>query len=1034
MTPLEPGSHLLHFQVEVKLGEGGMGEVYRAVDTKLGRPVAIKVLPSWATAEIEAAARFRQEARLASALNHPHIVTIYSVEKADSCEFIVMELVEGQTLLQIAKAQPSEYAQVLAWVEQVADALGAAHAIGLIHRDIKPSNILITREGRAKIADFGLAKRLHSRASDLDTTVGITRPGHVLGSPAYMSPEQVRGEQLDGRTDIFSLGIALYEALTGRRPFLGATVLAVANAIATEEPAPVTRFRPDIPTAVDQIIALALAKSPAERFSDANEFARELRALLDGAVGQRVTSTMQRVRAERVPNNLPAQLTSFVGRERECSEVKNLLSTARLVTVIGVGGCGKTRLAIQVASELLAELQGGAWLVELGALADPTLVPQAAAGALGVREVPGSSLLATLADSIGQKSLLLVLDNCEHLAGACAALAESLLRACPNLRILATSQEPLGTAGEIAWRISTLSVPDVRVALPRTKEEAERFDAVRLFVERAAASHGSFSLTDSNAATVAQICHRLDGIPLAIELAAVRVKVLAVDGILGRLEDRFQLLTGGRRTALPRQQTLRAAVDWSYELLTQKERSLLNRLGVFAGGCSLEAVEAICAWGELEKDGTLDLLTHLVDKSLVGPHEGSDGAMRYSLLETIRAYARERSVDGGEWDALEERHASSFLDLAERIEPKLQGPDQALWLDQLEDEHDNLRQAIQHFASRHEADHTQRLCGALWRFWWVRGNWREGRDYLEDALALDSASRRTIIRSKALRAAAVLARGQGDFDAAQAFLGESLEIAREKGDRAGIAAALFELGNVANEHLRLDEARSLYEECLSIRREIGDRTGIALALHNLAVVAEAGQDFVNAGKLYEEALSLHRDLGNRGMEANTLNGLGFVAVAIGDLAGAQQRHEQALSILREIDDRRGIAFSLRELGSILVARDDLAGAGACLGECMIIMRDLGDRQGLAATMEACAGVAAAAGKAETAFQLSGAAAALREAIGSPLSQTELELFEAKLAPARVAIGEDAARHAFEDGKGLPSGDAIAIASEFGSEG
>ena len=750
-----------------------MGEVYRAVDTKLGRPVAIKVLPAWATAHQDAARRFREEARLASALNHPHIVTIYSVEEAGAYEFIVMELVEGETLLHIAKRQPSNFVEVLNWGAQVADALGAAHAIGLIHRDIKPSNILITREGLAKVADFGLAKRFQTSGAtgDAETAVRLTQPGQIVGSPAYMSPEQVRGERLDGRTDTFSLGIALYEP-DRPAPVRGTTPLAVAYAIATADPTPVTQHRPDLPPAIDRMIARALAKDPGDRYADAAALARALRALRDGTDSERVTVTTSPVPPGRAQTNLPGQITRFVGRQRECGEVKSLLSRARLVTVIGVGGCGKTRLAIQVASELLAELPAGAWLVELGALADPTLVPQVTAGALGVREEPGRPLAVTLADWIHSKSILLVLDNCEHLAGSCAALAESLLQTCPNLRILATSQEALSAEGEITWRIPTLSVPDVRAALPTTKEEAERYESVRLFVERATAALGSFALTDANAATVTQVCQRLDGIPLAIELAAVRVKVLAVEGIFSRLEDRFQLLTGGRRTALPRQQTLRAAVDWSYELLVPKEKTLLNRVGVFAGGCTLEAVEAVCAWGELERGDMLDLLSHLVDKSLVNAHEGSDGAMRYALLETIRAYARERAVAAGEWVELEERHASSLLALAEKIEPELQGPAQGRWLDRLEEEHDNLPGHPFVCGSAHGGGEAQRLCGSLWRFWWVRGNWKEGRDRLETALALQGTPSRTMTRANALRAAAVLARA-GDFDAAQALLGRA---------------------------------------------------------------------------------------------------------------------------------------------------------------------------------------------------------------------------------------------------------------------
>ncbi len=1032
---LDPGGSLLHFRIEAKLGQGGMGAVYRAVDTKLGRPVAIKVLSPGTVSSPDADRRFREEARLASALNHPHIVTIYSVEESEGREFIVMEYVEGETLLERARRQPLDGADLLDLGIQVSEALAAAHALGLVHRDIKPGNILIDKQGRAKVTDFGLAKRIEltSDAPDPTATLArLTQSGLIMGTPAYMSPEQTRGEPLDARTDIFSLGVSLYEAATGGLPFEGPSALATMHAIATAEPIPPSRSRPELPPELDVVLFRALAKSPSERYASARELADALKGLREGARMTAVSIAVPRAPATDVPHNLPAQLTSFIGRGRERGEVRRLFASARLVTVMGVGGCGKTRLAIQVAADMLGEEPDGAWLVEFATLSDPGLVPQAVAKVLGVREEPGRPLTATLVEAIGGKSLLLVLDNCEHMAAACATLADGLLRACPHLRILATSQEGLGISGEILWRIPTLSVPDLRRGSPGTKDKAARFEAVRLFMERAVAAHSSFSLTDSNARTVAQICRRLDGIPLAIELAAVRVKVLSVEKILDRLEDRFQLLTGGSRTALPHQQTLRAAMDWSYELLAADEKTLLNRLGIFAGGCSLESAEVICGWNGLKADDVLDLLSHLVDKSLVGPHEGSDGGMRYGLLETIRAYAAERADQAGERSALEERHATYFLHVAELAEPEVVGPDQVRWLDQLEEEHDNFRLAIQTLLARREAESALRICGALWRFWWIRGIWSEGRDRLEAALRLEGPSRRTLARSKALRGAAVLARGQADYPAARTFLDEGLTIAREREDRSEIAAALFEQGNVANDRDDLVEARRLYEESLSIRRSIDDRRGVAMTLHNLAVVAEALGELAVAVPLYEEALALHRSLGNRAMEAATLNGLGDLAVGQGNLGLARIHQVGALAIQRQLGDKRGLAFSLRELGSIAATQGDVSGACASLAECMQILRTLGDRQGVAATMEACAGVAATAGQAERALKLAGVAAQLREAIRSPLSKPDEELLESKLAGARAALGPDASARCLSEGRVLSIEQAVELAVEAGS--
>src|SRR5579884_1061615 len=429
--------------------------------------------------------------------------------------------------------------------------------------------------------------------------------------------------------------------------------------------------------------------------------------------------------------NLPVQLTSFIGREKEMEEIKRLLSRTRLLTLTGSGGCGKTRLAAQVGADLLADFADGVWLVELAAIADPALVPQTVASTLGIREEPGQRLLETLQQHLKPKSLLLLLDNCEHLSAACAQLAETLLQACPNLRILASSREALGIAGELAYRVPSLSLPE----LPRlpSAEAAlvpalARCEATRLFVERAALSYPGFALTEQNAPAVAQVCVRLDGIPLAIELAAARIKVLSADQIAARLDDRFRLLTGGSRTALPRQQTLRALIDWSYDLLSEAERTLLRRLSVFAGGWTLEAAEAVCS------ADALHLLTSLVDKSLA-VYEEQAGEARYRLLETVREYARDRLLESGEMEEVRERHFAFFLRMAEEIEPKLTGLEQAAWLDRLEGEYDNLRAASGWALSAAEgAQAGLRLAGALWRFWEIRGHIDEGRGRLKNAL------------------------------------------------------------------------------------------------------------------------------------------------------------------------------------------------------------------------------------------------------------------------------------------------------------
>ncbi|MDQ5827477.1 MAG: AAA family ATPase, partial [Chloroflexota bacterium] len=393
---------------------------------------------------------------------------------------------------------------------------------------------------------------------------------------------------------------------------------------------------------------------------------------------------------ERTPHNLPIRLSSFIGREKELAELRRLLESNRLLTLTGAGGCGKTRLALAAADELVETFEDGVWLVDLAPLADPSLVPQAVASTLGVREQPGRSPTETLSDYLASKKVLLVLDNCEHLIEACAELAESLLRSCPELWVLATSREALGVAGEVAWPVPSLALPDLR----RTPniEGLSRYESARLFVERTEAVKPTFSLTEQNAPSVVKICYRLDGIPLAIELAAARTKVLSVEQISERLDDCFRILAAGSRTTIPRQRTLHATMDWSHELLSEQERALFRRLSVFAGGFSLEATESVCAGEDLEHYGVLELLSHLVDKSLIMVAE-QDGEARYRLLETVRQYGREKLDESGEEAELGRRHAGYFVGLAEKAERELSGPDQARWLTLMETEHDNLRAA-----------------------------------------------------------------------------------------------------------------------------------------------------------------------------------------------------------------------------------------------------------------------------------------------------------------------------------------------------
>ncbi|MEW6637706.1 MAG: AAA family ATPase, partial [Actinomycetota bacterium] len=429
--------------------------------------------------------------------------------------------------------------------------------------------------------------------------------------------------------------------------------------------------------------------------------ARPLRVVRSGGAG----------RAGASASMLPAEISSFVGRERELSALKELLAGVRLLTLTGPGGCGKTRLALRAAREVAEEFERGVWWVELASLSGPEMVAQAAAGAAGVREVPGRSLIRLLAERLGEDRALLVLDNCEHLIGACAALSETLLRSCPGLSVLATSREALGVAGETVWLVSPLSVPSRQSA--EDPSSLERYEAVRLFAERARATASGFEPIRQNLPAIARVCRRLDGIPLAVELAAARTKMLSVEQIAGRLEeDVFRLLTDGSRTAPSRQRTLRATMDWSYGLLSEDEKVLFHRLATFSGGFILEAAEGVCAGEGLERDEVLDLLSRLVDKSLVVVHQHS-GEARYGLLETVRQYARERLAESGEAATVEMGHARFFLRLAEESEPAMLGAGQLEWLERLEREHANLRAALGWLLEERETERGLRFAAAL---------------------------------------------------------------------------------------------------------------------------------------------------------------------------------------------------------------------------------------------------------------------------------------------------------------------------------
>jgi non-specific serine/threonine protein kinase len=706
-------------------------------------------------------------------------------------------------------------------------------------------------------------------------------------------------------------------------------------------------------------------------------------------------------------HNLPASLTSFIGREHELADVQARLADGRLLTLTGVGGCGKTRLALEVARALLDRYSDGVWLVELGPLADPTLVPHSVAAVVGVRESAGQSTVAALAARLRTRRLLLVLDNCEHLLDGCARLVDALLRACPDVRVLATSREALGITGEIDWRVPSLPVPDPRRLPPLA--ELRQNPAVQLFAERAVAAQSPFVLTDRNAHAVAQVCARLDGIPLALELAAARVAALSVDQLAARLDQRFRLLTGGSRAALPRQQTLRATLDWSYDLLSEAERCLLTRLAVFAGGWSLEAAEAVCAGEPLDRTDLVDLLLRLVRKSLVVAEEDPGGIERYRLLETVRQYARERLVAAGEAEAIHQQHANHFLAYVEAQDPEqllrtrtLQTQQARMLLterpllDHLEREQDNLRAALRWWIESLDADRALRQAAALFPIWHFRGSLTEGRAWLDELLSLPTAKSVPGVRVRALPMLGNLARRHGEYAVAINAFEELLAARDAAGDQRGAALAL---GDLANVHYMLADFPAAWA-CLEASRTVaGDRVDPVVESSWRFV---GGQIALHEGRYEMARTLLTEELANPGR-------------GVASTAPGQQRHSLYTG------------YCLMNLGTVAREQGEHIEAAALLGQGLRIAEEYGDRALLAHLLEGFSGLASALEQHDRAMCLGGAAEALREASGAPLSPAWRRMVDRWLEVSRATLSAEAGATAWQTGHQTPLAQAIAYA-------
>ncbi len=978
------------------LGRGSMGEVYRAIDTHNGEPVAVKALdPRVVARDPGILERFVREGEALRQLDHPNIVRMVAAVEDGGRHYLVMEYIIGGSLQDLLESQRPVRSlpipRVLEIALDLADALTRAHRLGIIHRDLKPANVLLAEDGTPRLTDFGIAR--------VSEGPRLTQTGVLVGTPDFLSPEACEGEPIDERGDIWAFGVLLFEMLTGETPFPGDSLTAKLTAILTQAVPDLAQRCPDAPEALVDLIYRMLEKDREQRIPSVRLVGAELEAILKGrevptplrlAPGESRFSTPTPPAAAppqpQVPHNLPAQLTSFVGRERETAEVVQLLETARLLTLTGPPGTGKTRLGLRVAAEVLDQFPDGVFFVDLAPIRDPGLVATTIAQVLGIGESGGQPLLDTLKNALRHKHLLLLLDNFEQIMDA-APLVGELLSSSPGLKALVTSREALRVYGEQEYPVPSLTLP----ALDRTEplRSLSQYEAVELFTRRARAVRPNFALTEDNAPAVAEICVRLDGLPLAIELAAARSTMLSPEMMRRRLESRLGVLVTGPRDLPARQRTLRGTIDWSYDLLDPPEKTLFARLAVFQGGRTVEAVQAVCCQGL-----TIDVLAgleSLLNKNLLRRVEGTPEEPRFVMLEMIHEYSWERLEASGEAGDLQRRHAEYFLALAERAEPELRGARQQDWFVQLRAEQDNLRAALAWSLAAGEAERGLRLVAALRDFWYFDGHSAEGLRWTERRLASDPGVPPNV-RAGALNAAGWLCFDTGEHSKGKTRSGESLAIYRELGDKIGTAWALTILSG---------SALAFPDEC---------KEGIALC---------------------QEGLALFRDAGHRPGIMQALTVLGELGRVDGDYDLAQKAYEECLALSRETGYKLREAITLANLASVPMHRGLPEQARALYAESLALFRELGDKKYSALNLAGMAGPAAALGYPQAAARLLGASEALLEALGIVIHAGDWSDHDRDVVAVREQLDEATLDAAWAEGRAMSLEQAISYALEWG---
>lgn len=1008
------------FRIVRQIGQGSMGVVYEAVDERLGHQVAIKQILR------RDRDTFAHESQLLARLHHPILPSVNDFFSEDAGHFLVMELIPGDDLAAMRLRQPERFtpAQVLVWAGQLLDGITYLHNQHppVLHRDIKPANLKLINDNHLILLDFGLAKgKVDETSQEQKSVIGYTL--------TYASPEQIGQQGTDARSDLYSAAATFFYLFTGRHP---ADAMKRASALMVDQPDPlfmVYQDKPNLSLGLIAVLRKAMSLNPAERYASASDLwqamqrANNEQTLIVTPVLPAVPSPIT------VANNIPISLTSLVGREREIADIQAMLrgNNIRLLTLTGTGGVGKTRLAQEVATQLLSDFTDGVFQISLASITDANLVISAIAQILEVHETGGTTLLTSLQEHLREKSLLLLIDNFEQVIDAAPILAE-LLMAAPRLKLLVTSRERLHVRGEHEFAVSPLVLPDL-AHLPRLETLAQ-VAAVDLFVQCAQAGKPNFVLDPSNAAIVAELCIQLDGLPLAIELAAARIKLLSPQEMLVRLADRFKFLRGGARDLPARQQTLQATLEWSYELLTEAEKRLFRRLSVFVGGCTLDALEQVCnpvGTDEMVSLGieAVDGVSTLLDKSLVRQEVGADGEPRFSMLTSIREYAS-YLVGSAESEVIYHKYADYYRILADNAEPELIGTNQKIWMDRLETEHDNLRSVLSWAITNTESEMALRLGWTLWRFWGYRDHLTEGRNWLDKILTrgIDGESG---LRANALNAAGNLAHWQGDNQQAIVFYNEALALQKIVGNKESIAVILNNLGNIADEQGDYVTAQAYHQECLVLLRELNIPWRTATSLNNLANVLQDQGNCVEAGPLYEESLQIFRQLEDQYNIVNLLINLVRLAYNQDNYTAANEYGHEALKLSRDLLYSWGIAASLQLLGDTARKQGDYSTAHSWLVESLSILKEIGDKREIVSLLDSFGYLSSVYLTPEYAPLLLASADLLRKTINIPRAPISSCDFSYYTQIVRQKLGEDTYSRLWMEGQSITLEQAIEYA-------